>query len=583
VAIGGSVALAILLLGPGIGDAPFDDPGEGQHAEIAREMVASGDWLAPRLNGVPYLDKPPLLYWLEATAFSAAGAREWTARLAPVLGTVMATAGTAVLGTRMLGPAGGFFAAGALLSSALFVSFGRYVRPETLFVASIQWGFTGLLLGVAESRPRTARAWSLLGCAALGAASLAKDPLGLIAPLAAVGASVGLCGVARPMRRWLPATGIALLVLVGAGWYAIALRRHDFAWYALIDNHLLNALRLRRFPDEDVPLSALEFLGISALGAFPWIASAALTVVALAGRRAWTDRAELAWTALALWAVAVPAAFAVVPFRLPHYALPAYPAIALLAARAWQERPPRRMIAGHLLAFVALAAACALAAASDGRTLMQAVFSTADVYTRKEEALGQTAPSLSWSALRPLFVDGALVWGAGSLGLALALRRRWQRLGRWVALTAMLGMMPAVVAAASATGSSRAVSGMAAEVNRRFRPGDLLVHEGPIENSGALEFYSGRRPILLDATRSVLGFAATLPESRETFWDASRLQWEWCAKRRILLVTPRTPLASVVDRLPEGSARLLVADSGRRLYTSVPSEACSREAPAARP
>ena len=580
--IGGAVALAILLLVPGIGGAPFDDPGEGQHAEIAREMVASGDWLALRLNGVPYLDKPPLLYWLEGAAFSAAGAHEWTARLAPVLGTVLATAGTAVLGARMLGPAGGFFAAGALLSSTLFVSFGRYVRPETLFVASIQWGFTGLLLGLAEARPRAARVWSLLGCTALGVASLAKDPLGLIGPLAAIGASLALCGAARPVRRWLPPAGIALLLLVGAGWHTIALRRHGFAWYALIDNHLLNALRLRRFPDEDVPLSALEFLGTSALGAFPWIASAALTVAALVGRRAWNIREEQAWTALALWATAVVAAFAIIPFRLPHYALPAYPAIALLAARAWHERPPRRMIAGHLLVFVCLAVACALVAASDGRAFMQTVFSTADVYTRKEEALGQTALSLSWSALQPLFVDGALIWGVGSLGLALALRRRWERLGRWVALTAMLGMMPAVVVAASATGSSRAVSSMAAEVNRRLRPGEVLVHEGPIENSGALEFYSGWRPILLDATRSVLGFAATLPESREIFWDGARLRSEWCTNRRILLVTPRPPLASAVTGLPEGSARLLFIDNGRRLYESVSSGACSDKPAAGR-
>jgi hypothetical protein len=582
-AIGGSVALAALLFMPGIGDSPFDDPGEGQHAEIAREMAVSGDWLALRLNGVPYLDKPPLLYWLEAAAFSAAGPREWTARLTPVLAAVMAVAGTAVLGARLLGPAGAFLAAGALLSSTLFVSFGRYVRPETLFVAAIQWGFTGILLGLAESRPRVARAWSLLGAAMLGIASLAKDPLGLIGPLGAIGLALALCGAARPIRRWLPPAGIALLLLVGGGWYAIALRGRGFAWYALVDNHLLNALRLRRFPDEDVPLSALEFLAISALGAFPWIASAALTVAALVRRRAWRIREEQAWTALALWAVGIAAVCAVVPFRLPHYALPAYPAVALLAARAWQEWPPRAMIAGHLLVFVCLALACAVVAGSDGRVFMQTVFSTADVYTRKEEALGQTGLPLSWSALQSLFVEGAIVWGAGSLGLALALCRRWQSLGRWVALTAMLGMMPAVVAAASATGSSRAVSSMAAEVNRRLRPGDLLVHEGPIENSGALEFYSGRRPILLDATRSVLGFAATLPESRATFWDEARLRSEWCANRRILLVTPRPPVASVALRLPEGTVRLLVVANGRRLYESVTSEACAREAGRAKP
>ena len=149
-----SFALALVLLLPGLGAAPFDDPGEGQHAEIAREIRASGDWLTLRLNGVRYLDKPPLLYWLAAGAFALFGDGEWAARLVPLGGAVLAAAATALLGARLLGPWAGLGAAGALLSSALFVVFGRYVRPETLFVAAIQWGLAGLLLGLAAPAER---------------------------------------------------------------------------------------------------------------------------------------------------------------------------------------------------------------------------------------------------------------------------------------------------------------------------------------------------------------------------------------------------------------------------------------------
>ena len=80
------IALALALLLPGLGAAPFDDPGEGQHAEIAREILASGDWLTLRLNGVRYFDKPPLLYWLAAGAFAVLGDGEWAARLVPLGG-----------------------------------------------------------------------------------------------------------------------------------------------------------------------------------------------------------------------------------------------------------------------------------------------------------------------------------------------------------------------------------------------------------------------------------------------------------------------------------------------------------------
>ena len=205
VAMVASIALALVLLLPGLGAAPFDDPGEGQHAEIAREIRASGDWLTLRLNGVRYLDKPPLLYWLAAGAFALFGDGEWAARLVPLGGAVLAAAATALLGARLLGPWAGLGAAGALLSSALFVVFGRYVRPETLFVAAIQWGLAGLLLGLAvpaESGRR--RVWLLVGCAGLALASLAKDPLGLIGPLGAIALALALGGRLRWRSARLP-------------------------------------------------------------------------------------------------------------------------------------------------------------------------------------------------------------------------------------------------------------------------------------------------------------------------------------------------------------------------------------------
>ena len=80
---------------------------------------------------------------------------------------------------------------------------------------------------------------------------------------------------------------------------------------------------MRAFPDEDVPLSALEFAAAASFGAFPWILAAGVTVVGLARRRAWRDPAETAWIALALWATGVLASSCSPPFKLPHYGLPA--------------------------------------------------------------------------------------------------------------------------------------------------------------------------------------------------------------------------------------------------------------------
>jgi len=594
--------LTLALLLPWLGAAPFDDPGEGQHAEIAREVAVSGDWLTLRLAGVRYFDKPPLLYWLIAAGFKGFGVSEWAARLPAVLGAAAAVAGTTLLGVRLLGPGPGVLAGAALLSCALFAAFGRYVRPETLFVAAIQWGFTGVLLGLGGSGaapppgPPTAslspglggsgvapltssphsRRWAVVGCAALGVAALAKDVIGLAGPLAAIALALALAGRLRPIGRWLPVPGVAALVVLGLGWYALAsMRNPGFLWYTVVDNHLLNAVQLRRFPDEDVSLSSLEFLLVAGLGAFPWTIPAVLEIGQLARRRAWRIVEDIPSVALALWAFALALVFTLSAFKLPHYGLPAYPAIAILAARWWSRRDgrDRRPALWHLAMFASLAAFLGAAALTDGRAFMDTIFSATDVYSRKEAVATQIAPLPAWSALRPLVGRTALVFALGAAALAAAAVWRAGRLAVVAVAVTMLAVVPSVGQALALVSTARAVSGMAAEIRLGWRPDLVLVHEGPLENSGALELYSGVRPVLVEGRRSVLGIGSTFPEAGETFWAADRLTREWVSSRPILLVTTREPERSVVARMPRGRVHLLASRQGRWLWSNVPPRA----------
>jgi hypothetical protein len=165
---------------------------------------------------------------------------------------------------------------------------------------------------------------------------------------------------------------------------------------------------------------------------------------------------------------------------------------------------------------------------------------------------------------------GAVVFAVGAAALAVAAARRAPALGLAAALATMLASVPAVSAVLGQVAAGRAVRVMAAEVAARAGPGVLVLHEGPIEQSGALEFYSGRRPVLVDATRSVLGFGARFPDAAEAFWDRARLAREWRSGRPMLLVTPRPPGQSAVDALPRERVRLVLAHNGRRLFESVP-------------
>jgi 4-amino-4-deoxy-L-arabinose transferase-like glycosyltransferase len=120
-----AAALAAPYLLSGLGGAPFDDPGEGMHAEIARELMLSGDPVRLTLNGVRYVDKPPLLYVLLAGAFTLGGLHEAAARIVPALAALAGVIATAALGTRLLGTRWGLLAGVALLGSCGFYAYGR--------------------------------------------------------------------------------------------------------------------------------------------------------------------------------------------------------------------------------------------------------------------------------------------------------------------------------------------------------------------------------------------------------------------------------------------------------------------------
>jgi len=559
--------IAVLAAAPfllvGLGAAPFDDPGEGMHAEIARELAAGGDPLALSLNGVRYVDKPPLLYALMAAAFAVGGQREATARAVPALAALAAIGATAWLGARWLGPRGGLLAGGALLTCAGFFAYGRYVRPDALFVAALAWGFALALAGVTEGR----RGLAAAGLVCFGLAALAKDPLGALVPPLTLAVALALGGRLRPLGRWLPPAGVAAAALLAFGWWiAVEARTPGFAWYTVVDNHVLNVARARQFPDEDVPLSAVEFLVIAVLGAAPWVLPATVAVARLVRDRAWRRPDETGWVALALWAAGVLGVTALSGFRLPHYGLPAYPAIALLAARGWRDAGGRGLAIAHAAGLGTIAVACAVAWSGDGQAFARHVMDATDVATRKAGATGHGGALPPWESLRGLLGATAVVGAAGAAALAVAAARRSAVAASLATLATMLAVMPAVAAGLGLVAEHRAVRGLAQELARRVAPGDLLAHEGPLENSGALEWYSGLRPLIVDGRRSVLAFGSMLDGAGDLFWDPERLRAAWTGERRIWLVSTREPGRSVAASLP--GAALVLDAGGRRLYVN---------------
>src|SRR5262249_14462373 len=127
----------LLLLLPGLLlypclSFPLLEPDESRYAEVPREMLLRGEGVVPLLQGAPYLDKPPLLYWLVMASYKVFGAHEWAARLVPALAAHATVLVTYLLGRRLLGERSAFWGALALGLAPGFLGVGRLLILDGL-------------------------------------------------------------------------------------------------------------------------------------------------------------------------------------------------------------------------------------------------------------------------------------------------------------------------------------------------------------------------------------------------------------------------------------------------------------------
>ena len=568
-------ALVLLAVGVlyfvGLGSAPFFDPSEGFHAQIARTMAEGGDWVTPHVNGVRYFDKPPLLYWLMAASFRVVAPGEAAARFWPAVAALGVVAVTMrlgmVLANARVGLLAGLFTAANL---GIFL-YARIVKTDLLFILCIMLALLGFAVAyLGGGRRALALFW--LG---LGLAALSKDVLGALGPLVAV--ALFFWVVREPhVARWAPWWGVGLLLAVTVPWYAaVEWRNHGFLWYTLIDNHVLNLARRRVFPDEDVPLSGLVFLAVTLVAFLPWtLALPPALARAFRGRR--SAARERLWVLFAIWPLLVIGFFALSPFKLPNYGLPAFPVLALLVARVWDETledgaeaPRPRVLMLPVLVFCVAVAAAFLLAAAGQLSVPSGAMTSVDVATRNLAARGRHVAQAPLEAYAGIIVRCATVFALASFALALAVWRRWPAAGVGAAVAGMLAFLPIAGEGMAQFGRTRAALPVTEALLREARPDDAVVFEGPLENNGSVLLALGRHVRVVDGLQSNLAFGATFPEARDVFWDAGRFRVEWTRPGRRFLVSALPPDRSVVGTLPPGTVRLITRGGGRYLYASV--------------
>ncbi len=536
-------------------------------------MLRDGDWITPHLNRVPYFDKPPLLYWVTAGSFGAWGLNEWAARLWSVIPAVAVAVLTAWIGTLLASARAGFLAGLMVAANLEMFLFGRMMKPDLLVVALMLLALGGFILAYLGA----GRRGLLLFYASLALAALAKDILGALGPLMVVAVFLWLTREGKTWQQWVPWSGLTVFVAILVPWHAAMEWKHrGFLWYMIVDNHLLNVTRQRVFPDEDVPLTAVEFLAVTAIGFFPWVL-ALPWAVRRAFRRPWDSPEKRMWLLLGLWTIGVVGVFTLSPFKLPHYGLPAFPAMALLVARLWDDvldRETEALSAQKLLApaFVAL---CAL-------TLVFFLFwrgilelpaeaiAAADVSARNMAAKGEEVSTAFLRQVDRVFATIALIFGLGAVGVAVGLWRRQALIGLGTLIATMLAFLPVTVEGLTMFAKSRSVRLVADAVAARATPADILAHEGPIENSASWLLSVDPPVKIVNGLQSNLAFGATFPSARGTFWDSAALAQAWRGPRRVFMISVVRPERSVVRELAPTQVHVLAQGGGRWLYSNRP-------------
>ena len=358
--------LAAILYLPGLGRPALWEPDEGRYAEIAREMVISGDYVTPRDDFELYFEKPPLVYWAEAAAIQIFGVNEFAVRLPAALFSIGQVVVTAALAEAMLGAAAGFFAALVLALSPLFFGFARFATLDpalAFFLAAALGAFYAAARGDSFSRG-PARRWLLISAAMLALGTLAKGPIALL-----LGGAIALAWMAieRRLRQVAQMPLVWCLVIYAAivvPWFVLVEARNPgFVHFFIVHEHLE-----RYVASSEHGWGPWFFIPIVIGGAWPWIFFVPLGWSAMRAGDGLSESAKdpsgrrAAARFLAIWFVVIFVFFSIPRSKLGSYILPALVPLAIVAGyglarvSALDGLRRRRLLAVIAIANLALAA-----------------------------------------------------------------------------------------------------------------------------------------------------------------------------------------------------------------------------------
>ncbi|MBU3640888.1 glycosyltransferase family 39 protein [Polynucleobacter sp. Fuers-14] len=297
---------------------------EGRYAEIAREMLVTGDWITPRYNGYKYFEKPPLQAWATAAAFQAFGIGDWQARLWTALTGFLTILLVGFTGARIFNARAGWLAAVVLASSPMWIISGHFNSLDMGLSSFLVAALCSLLLAQTSHNKNNCRNWMWACWIFMALATLSKGVIGVAIPamvFIAYSISTWDWKIWARLRLF---SGTILFLAITAPWFVLVAQRNpEFLEFFFIHEHL------QRFTQDDHSRTGpiYYFVPLLLIGLLPWILQ-----VPGAFAQAWSERRRefsAGWL-LVCWFAVIFAFFSVSHSKLPGYIIPVFPALALI-------------------------------------------------------------------------------------------------------------------------------------------------------------------------------------------------------------------------------------------------------------
>ena len=566
------------------------DDVDAVQAQIARNMLTSGDWVTARLDGVAYLEKAPLVYWLMAGSYKIFGVHDWAARI-PIALSVMGLAWlTAAFGVWAFGRRAGFYAGLSTATCIGLFLFTRILIPDVMLTFTITLSMWAFLRTLDEQEPHP-RWWSLVLAASFGVGLLFKSLVGIVFPIAAGVIYLLLTKqffFARTWKRLHPLSGFLLAMLIAVPWHVLATLRnppyfslsmhsgpgeyHGFLWFFFINEQLLRFLNLR-YPRDYNTVPRLYFWLFHFLWLFPWSVYLPAIVKLPFKPKDRASRAHLlalCWTGFLL-------VFFTFSTTQEYYSMPCYPAIALLLGSAmamggdWIRRGTRVLATiAALSGFACMAILITVRHVPTPGDISSALSSHPKLYSL---SLGHMMDLTidSFAYLRPPLLAAAMAFLLGAAGTF-----RWTGQRAYLATALMMVLFFHSARMALVVFDPFLTSKPLAETLLRSPQGQLITAK-PYYAFSSLLFYTNSAPLIFNGRYNNLEYGSYAPGAPQVFIDDTKFKQLWGAPERYYLAAYPIQVEKLEGLVGHDALKPVAHSGGKLLFTNHPVETATAQ------